>query len=97
MYQTVGTNATLAISEALERPLYRRPIIGKPKIKTLEYALEEGDEVEDLELLVKDVLVANYRFRKSILRLMRYQVEPYSRPTKNSGFRTCIFLMMKLQ
>nr|VVW87620.1 unnamed protein product [Nymphaea colorata] len=58
MYQTVGTNATLSIAEALERPIYRRPIIGKPKKMTLEYdAAEEGDEVEDLDLLVVDVLV----------------------------------------
>jgi diphthamide synthase (EF-2-diphthine--ammonia ligase) len=48
MYQTVGTNATLAIASALERPLYRRPITGKPKVMTLEYAEAEGDEVEDL-------------------------------------------------
>ncbi len=48
MYQTVGTNATLSISEALNIPIYRRPITGKAKIKSLEYAKEEGDEVEDL-------------------------------------------------
>jgi len=35
MYQTVGTNATLAIAQALDKPIYRRPIIGKPKIMTL--------------------------------------------------------------
>lgn len=48
MYQTVGTNATLAIAEALALPIYRRPIIGKPKVMTLDYKAEEGDEVEDL-------------------------------------------------
>lgn len=37
MYQTVGTNATLAIAESLEKPIYRRPITGKPKKITLEY------------------------------------------------------------
>jgi|LakMenEpi03Aug12_release.lakeMendotaPanAssembly.Ray.scaffolds.fasta_scaffold5989121_1 hypothetical protein len=37
MYQTVGTNATLEIAEALEKPIYRRPIKGKPKIISLEY------------------------------------------------------------
>ena len=58
MYQTVGTNATLIIAEALAKPIYRRPILGTPKVKTLEYeAAAEGDEVEDLELLVQDVLV----------------------------------------
>jgi len=37
MYQTVGTNATLKIAEALDKPIYRRPITGKPKLMTLEY------------------------------------------------------------
>ncbi len=37
MYQTVGTNITLGIAEALGKPLYRRPIKGKPKIISLEY------------------------------------------------------------
>jgi len=31
MYQTVGTNVTLAIAEALGKPIYRRPITGTPK------------------------------------------------------------------
>ena len=35
MYQTVGTNATLLISQALEKPLYRAPITGKPKFISL--------------------------------------------------------------
>lgn len=35
MYQTVGTNATLAIAKALDKPIYRRPIEGKPKKMTL--------------------------------------------------------------
>jgi diphthamide synthase (EF-2-diphthine--ammonia ligase) len=69
MYQTVGTNATLKIAEALEKPIFRRPIIGKPKKMTLEYdTSEEGDEVEDLDLLVMDVLVSFTSFSKSILR-----------------------------
>jgi hypothetical protein len=39
MYQTVGSNVTLGIAEALELPIYRRKIIGKPKITTLEYQI----------------------------------------------------------
>lgn len=35
MYQTVGSNISLAIAEALEKPLYRKRIIGKPKITNL--------------------------------------------------------------
>lgn len=35
MYQTVGTNISLAISEALEKPIFRKSIKGKPKITNL--------------------------------------------------------------
>lgn len=35
MYQTVGTNATLTIAKALNKPIYRRAITGKPKKITL--------------------------------------------------------------
>jgi hypothetical protein len=40
------------------KPIYRRQIQGKPKIITLEYEgdydlQKEGDEVEDLDLLVQ--------------------------------------------
>ena len=41
MYQTVGTNITVGIAEALGKPIYRRKITGKTKIKNLEYT---GDE-----------------------------------------------------
>lgn len=62
MYQTVGTNITLAIAECLQKPIYRRKITGKPKILNLEYKEEhaeqkQGDEVEDLFELVKEVKV----------------------------------------
>ncbi len=49
MYQTVGTNITVAIAEAMQLPLYRRLIKGKPSIVTLEYSSNNSnDEVEDL-------------------------------------------------
>jgi len=37
MYQTVGSNMTLGIAEALGVPIYRRAIKGKPKIIDLQY------------------------------------------------------------
>lgn len=37
MYQTVGTNVTQAIAEALGVPIYRKEIKGEPKITSLEY------------------------------------------------------------
>ena len=45
MYQTVGSNATLAIAHALELPIYRRLITGTPKLTALNYAPTQGDEV----------------------------------------------------
>ena len=43
MYQTVGTNISLGIAEAMEKPLFRRKIGGKAKITNLEY---EGSKEE---------------------------------------------------
>jgi len=40
MYQTVGTNATVVISQALDKPIYRRAITGSPKVKSLDYVKE---------------------------------------------------------
>lgn len=37
MYQTVGTNLSIGIAEAMEKPLFRRKIGGKAKITNLEY------------------------------------------------------------
>ena len=46
----------------MEKPLYRRPIHGKPKTIELEYGstIDAGDEVEDLYQLLKTVKV--YKF-----------------------------------
>lgn len=61
MYQTVGSNVTVGIAEALGKPIYRRRIGGKPRVTGLGYEgdAEEkvGDEVEDLYELVVEVLV----------------------------------------
>lgn len=35
MYQTVGSNITLAEAEALGKPIYRRRITGTPKVMNL--------------------------------------------------------------
>lgn len=59
MFQTVGTLAVPAISRALGVPLIARPLIGQPLNKKLEYERVEGDEIEDLYELLKEV---KYRF-----------------------------------
>ncbi|CAK9056934.1 unnamed protein product [Durusdinium trenchii] len=59
MYQTVGSELVTSIAEAMGLPLVRRCIAGAPKrLDSAEYAPEEGDEVEDLTLLLQDVLQA---------------------------------------
>lgn len=55
MYQTVGQEAIQAYSEAAQIPLYRRVIQGKPVNQDYEYSKEDGDEVEDLYLLLLDI------------------------------------------
>jgi len=60
MYQTVGSDLIDAIAQALGVPLVRRTIAGAPKaIASNSYTPLEGDEVEDLTLLLQDVLSAH--------------------------------------
>lgn len=57
MYQTVGSNVNAFIARALELPLIQRVITGRPKgVDAIDYSPAEGDEVEDLFLLLQDVL-----------------------------------------
>ena len=59
MYQTVGSELVDSIAQAMELPLIRRGITGAPKnLENGSYAPQEGDEVEDLFLLLQDVLQA---------------------------------------
>lgn len=60
MYQTVGSDVIDAIAAALELPLIRRVIAGEPKETSSQtYLPRDGDEVEDLTLLLRDVLKAH--------------------------------------
>ena len=54
MYQTVGHDAITSISQCMELPMFRRPILrGRSLLTEIEYQKTEGDEVEDLFLLLK--------------------------------------------
>jgi len=55
MYQTVGHEAIEYYAEAVGIPLFRRGIKGKPLNQDMEYQENEGDEVEDLLLLLKEI------------------------------------------
>lgn len=59
MYQSVGHEIIELIGQAMDKPLYRRPISGKPKILDLEYGdnIDTEDEVEDMYELLKEVKV----------------------------------------
>jgi diphthamide synthase (EF-2-diphthine--ammonia ligase) len=83
MYQTVGSNAVEYIAQALEKPLFRRPITGTAKLIGMEYEGDRtGDEVEDLYELVKEVKVWDNQCRINI-RISRESLpELLCRPTK---------------
>ncbi|ESP02314.1 hypothetical protein LOTGIDRAFT_138598 [Lottia gigantea] len=55
MYQTVGHHAIDIYAEAMSLPLYRRTITGESKLLDKYYTPTEGDEVEDLYELLKDI------------------------------------------
>nr|XP_009858382.1 diphthine--ammonia ligase isoform X1 [Ciona intestinalis]XP_026690168.1 diphthine--ammonia ligase isoform X2 [Ciona intestinalis] len=55
MYQTVGHEAIEYYAEAMDLPLYMREIAGASKSTNLNYDQVDGDEVEDLYLLLKHI------------------------------------------
>jgi uncharacterized protein (TIGR00290 family) len=58
MYQTVGHEAIELIAESMGLPLLRREIKGGSKSVGMGYDTTDGDEVEDLLLLLQDVQAA---------------------------------------
>lgn len=57
MYQTVGHDGISLYSEALDLPLYRRTIQGNTVASGLDYLPTDGDEVEDLYILLSEIKV----------------------------------------
>ncbi|KAG6557626.1 hypothetical protein Mapa_000907 [Marchantia paleacea] len=55
MYQTVGHQVITALSQCMGLPLFRRKIQGQTREKGLRYTKTDGDEVEDLEALLRAV------------------------------------------
>lgn len=62
MYQTVGSEAVGYYAQAMNLPLYRREIKGKPINQNGTYERIEGDEVEDLYELLKSIQSDNIDF-----------------------------------
>ncbi len=58
LYQTVGHDVIDVYAEAVGIPLYRRTIDGSSCCQDMNYQLNDGDEVEDLLMLLKDVQVS---------------------------------------
>ena len=52
MYQSVATEGISLVAEALELPLFLQSSKSKSKCSTMDYKPSEGDEVEDLYLLL---------------------------------------------
>lgn len=57
MYQTVGHGVVAALAECMGLPLFRRAIHGEAVDQGLTYSAREGDEVEDLRVLLAEVQV----------------------------------------
>lgn len=58
MYQTVAQDVVPLMAECMNLPLIRQEITGSPKNLESEYIIKEGDEVEDLYLLLSNVKVS---------------------------------------
>lgn len=59
MFQSTGTTAVPALSQALQKPLITSPLTGKSLNQEMVYAKTEGDEIEDLWELLTGV---KYRY-----------------------------------
>jgi diphthine-ammonia ligase len=59
MYQSVGSAAVPALAAALHLPLHVRETCANARVRKLHYAPQQGDEVEDLVLLLRDVIEAH--------------------------------------
>ncbi|KAL2642116.1 hypothetical protein R1flu_009703 [Riccia fluitans] len=55
MYQTVGHQVISAMAQCVGLPLFRRKIRGQSRSTGLRYTRTDGDEVEDLEILLRAV------------------------------------------
>ncbi|XP_008810325.1 diphthine--ammonia ligase isoform X2 [Phoenix dactylifera] len=55
MYQTVGHQIVISYAECMGLPLFRRRIRGSSRHQHLSYAVTEGDEVEDMFILLNEV------------------------------------------
>ena len=60
MYQTAAHNVLDAFSTCLGVPLVRQEIHGQAVSQHLNYATTANDEVEDLYILLKNVIVRNF-------------------------------------
>lgn len=67
MYQTVGHMGIEKLAEAMELPLYRRTTRGFTNQKGKSYEPLDGDEVEDLYQLLKEVKVKNIKLQMNEL------------------------------
>ncbi|KAI3995721.1 hypothetical protein MKX01_020794 [Papaver californicum] len=55
MYQTVGHQIVIAYAKCTGLPLFRRRIRGSSRHQNLSYRITQGDEVEDLHILLAEV------------------------------------------
>jgi diphthine-ammonia ligase len=56
-FQTVGHDMIPHYAACMDVPLYRQAITGESVLQTMDYAVTEGDEIEDLYALLSRVKV----------------------------------------
>lgn len=60
MYQTVGHEGIFVYAEAMGLPIFTALTHGKTECSSMQYKVEEKDEVEDLYRLLKRVKVGEW-------------------------------------
>lgn len=93
MYQTVGSEMIDAYSQCMSVPLFKRVIERKSVCTTMAYERNDQDEVEDLYLLLKQVLVSACRRGRVHRRLEMARAHccfRLSRPTRRQPFQTSL-------
>lgn len=57
MFQTVGHDLVSLYAECMDVPMFRRELKGGSVVQEMDYAPQQGDEVEDLYELLAEVKV----------------------------------------
>ncbi|CAD5210360.1 unnamed protein product [Bursaphelenchus xylophilus] len=94
MYQSVGAEGIKAMAAALQLPLYRKEIKGKPLNVQGKYQEQDGDEVEDLYCLLSTIKAQNPEIEAVSVGaiLSSYQKDRVENVCKRLGLKVLCYL-----